>query len=535
MKAIKIFFVVLVTVLYSCDPTRVEVLPSAPTELDYFANTDEFRLATFAIYAQSHDLYSSDSPEVNQSRGLAQLWKLPGDDITEVNGAFTEVELFDPGLNSTWNRISGVWNPYYRMIQRANVIIEKVATVDYSDYDGASEIDNMGGEALFLRGYAHFHLFLMFGDVPLITERIITEDQTNQPKTAADKVLDQVIADLNEAEGLLPESWDEANAGRATKNSARALLVKALMTRAAYFGSTADYSDALTVFGRITNVLIPGYDDVFNVYDENNAESAFEWQASSPTSNGGNFSLHNAGPWRGVELMEIFRGHFRVPADWPGEEAGWESLTRYLITDKLLNYAGDDPRIAYWLGAVGQGLVLQKYVKPGQDEQGTRHQLSRNNERVLRYGDLKLLAAEAALKSGQPGVAIGHINDVRARANAWGATLVAGTDYNDVITPSLTLPTPRNTGETNSATIMQWIMDERFVELAGEGHRWYDLIRWHKSGDIDLSGWGGGDTHFSTYLDGSPFQFDVTKHLLFPIPQDEIDRNSSITENNPKY
>ena len=167
MKAIKIFFVVLVTVLYSCDPTRVEVLPSAPTELDYFANTDEFRLATFAIYAQSHDLYSSDSPEVNQSRGLAQLWKLPGDDITEVNGAFTEVELFDPGLNSTWNRISGVWNPYYRMIQRANVIIEKVATVDYSDYDGASEIDNMGGEALFLRGYAHFHLFLMFGDVEI--------------------------------------------------------------------------------------------------------------------------------------------------------------------------------------------------------------------------------------------------------------------------------------------------------------------------------------------------------------------------------
>jgi len=82
--------------------------------------------------------------------------------------------------------------------------------------------------------------------------------------------------------------------------------------------------------------------------------------------------------------------------------------------------------------------------------------------------------------------------------------------------------------------MMQWIMDGRFVELAGEAQRWWDLKRWHAAGNMDLTGWDGSDAHFSTALT-SPVQFDVNKHLVFPIPQSEIERNSAITENNPGY
>ncbi|HLU92813.1 MAG TPA: RagB/SusD family nutrient uptake outer membrane protein, partial [Membranihabitans sp.] len=67
-----------------------------------------------------------------------------------------------------------------------------------------------------------------------------------------------------------------------------------------------------------------------------------------------------------------------------------------------------------------------------------------------------------------------------------------------------------------------------------EGQRWWDLKRWHESGDVDLTGWDGSDDNFSTFL-ASPVQFDVTKHLVFPLPQAEIDRNSAIIENNPGY
>ncbi len=148
-----------------------------------------------------------------------------------------------------------------------------------------------------------------------------------------------------------------------------------------------------------------------------------------------------------------------------------------------------------------------------------------NNERVLRYADIKLLAAEALLKTGSPSAAIGHINDIRTRARTWALSSGNGDG---------TIPANYSTTETNTATVMQWVMNERYVELAGEGQRWWDLKRWHEAGDINLSGWNGGDTHFSTNL-SSPVQFDVNKHLVFPLPQSEVERNSGIIENNPGY
>ncbi|MDO1499039.1 RagB/SusD family nutrient uptake outer membrane protein [Winogradskyella maritima] len=60
------------------------------------------------------------------------------------------------------------------------------------------------------------------------------------------------------------------------------------------------------------------------------------------------------------------------------------------------------------------------------------------------------------------------------------------------------------------------------------------MKRWHEAGDLDLTGWTGSDEHFSTNL-ASSSQFDVNKHLLFPLPQTEIDRNEGILENNPGY
>jgi hypothetical protein len=82
---------------------------------------------------------------------------------------------------------------------------------------------------------------------------------------------------------------------------------------------------------------------------------------------------------------------------------------------------------------------------------------------------------------------------------------------------------------------MQWIEDERAIELLGEEQvRWFDLKRWDSRGYKDLSTWGGGDQHFSTDLSAA-FQFEYPKHLLLPIPQAEVNANEQITENNPGY
>ena len=171
------------------------------------------------------------------------------------------------------------------------------------------------------------------------------------------------------------------------------------------------------------------------------------------------------------------------------------------------------------------GRLFQKYTLPEIEVLNGPHATSTNNERVLRYADMKLLVAESELKTGNLASAIGHINDVRTRARDWGLASGEG----DGIEPA-----NHSTTETNSATIMQWIMDERYVEMAGEGQRWWDLKRWHVDGDMDLTGWTSGDQHFSSHL-ASSSQFDINKHLVFPLPQTEIERNSAIMDNNPGY
>jgi len=521
----KIKYIIISCVLllsyYSCNIDRVDAEPLKNTEASYFADVTQFRKVTFGIYAKLYDYYHYNAGD--NGNWPNSLWLLPGDDLTETNGTRTAEELFDGTLNPDNIRLEWIFDKTYEMIAKANVIIEKVNTIDFTFYEEADEIPYMKGEALFLRSYAYYNLFNIYGNVPIITERILNEAEANTPKSSNLEVLEQVITDARAAITILPESWSDNYKGRATKNAARALLIKALVFKSNYTNST-DFSEAIDVFGAITASLTPRYLDNFDVATENNAESLFEVQAAQPGAFS-NIFLENDGPWRGVEDLSVFRGMMTV--------AGTTSIsnfsnTRFLITDKLFNSFGTDPRLSYFLKTDDNegGKLFQKYMLAELDQQqGNVFNTSSNNERVLRYADLMLVMAEAYLKSGSPGTAIQLVNEVRSRAREWGLT--SGTTDG-------TFPANYSTSETNSTVIMQWIMDERFIELAGEGQRWWDLKRWHVAGDIDLSGWTGGDTEFSTHLSSSSL-FDVNKHLLFPLPQKEIERNSAILENNPGY
>ncbi|GAB2775880.1 RagB/SusD family nutrient uptake outer membrane protein [Rhabdobacter roseus] len=511
--------------LCSCDPTLVDEPTLSPTEVSYFSNVVEFRSQLTSVYATLYDDYHFAATGYNG--WVASTWLLPGDDLTESLGIRTSVELFDGTLNPNNAQLRSQFTSCYKLIARANVAIEKTRTVDYSGFpEGVEEIARMEGEALFLRGYAYFKLFNIFGSVPLVIKRLQTPEETNTPKSPALDIISQVILDTKAAIPVLPESWEPIYRGRITKNAARGLLAKALVFRGNHTGNTADFTEALAVFQTITAQLVPDYLDNFRASTENNAESLFEVQAAVPSSTNNNLNLANDGAWRGVENMSVYRG-FMMEFGGRGDFND-ASSTKFLITEKLRTQHGDDPRIKVFLSATDgfQGRIFQKYNKPnGTNQLSGFHGGSVNNERILRYADLKLIAAEAALKTGQAAVAIQHVNDVRQRARTWG--IEAG------LAESTSLP-PYPAGETNATTIMQWIMNERYVELAGEGHRWWDLVRWHKGGSLNLAGWTGGLSGFSTNL-ASPVQFDVNKHLVFPLPQTEIDRNSNIQENNPGY
>jgi hypothetical protein len=184
---------------------------------------------------------------------------------------------------------------------------------------------------------------------------------------------------------------------------------------------------------------------------------------------------------------------------------------RYQPTQKLIAaFDPADPRLPLTMVPAEQRMT--KYIVNGDVTDGAV--LSLINNRIIRYADVLLMKAEAVLQSnGDPATAIALVNQVRERAR----NMVSGG----------TVPADLSTGETNKTTIMQWIMDERFRELAGEGHRWFDLRRWQLAGFIQLN------NAFFSSSNESDMKFD-DHYLYFPIPTNETDVNPNIVQN-PGY
>jgi hypothetical protein len=503
--------------LLACDRSRLDTPPLQLTEDAYFSSDAEFSLALMNAYAKMTDWYWYRGNDI-----LHRMYHLPGDDITEESGSFSTFELFS-GITTTNSHVEYFFDKTYELLQRANLIIEKADEADRSAFEDPTFIDRNKGEALFLRALANFKLFNMFGTAPLITKRL-SSDNTNTPRTEGVQLLDQVITDLQEAATLLPDSWDDNNRGRAFKASAYGLLVKALVFRGNYTGDAADYSAAIQAYNSITGrALTADYTDNFNALTENNEESIFEFQASKAPGLD-NVWLYNDGPWRGVETMSTFWGFYTVANN--AATANFYGGTPWRVTRKVFNAHGGDPRIAFF---TEDDRSFTKYGKVGLDQLSADFLPgSQNNPRMLRLADIKLLAAEAMLRlGGSKSDAINLINEVRTRAREWNAA--------DTIVADATIPADRDIAETDDQTILSWIMEERLIELCGEENmRWWDLKRWDATGDISLNGWTGSDEHFSTDLSAS-FQFEYPKHLLLPIPQTEVERNSAIISNNPGY
>jgi hypothetical protein len=219
------------------------------------------------------------------------------------------------------------------------------------------------------------------------------------------------------------------------------MLGKSLVFRASATNNNGDYTAAIAAFNNISGVsLIPKFDDNFAFDAENNNESLFEYQASQA------FGFDNV--WlsndfdNAVGNMSVFWGYYDNNFALFGKSP-------FYGTNKLLNaFDPADPRLPLTIDPADR--TVKKYVlrdKLDQPEVG-----STNNPRILRYADVLLLKAEAILQSGgSTAEAIGLINQVRTRAR----NMVAGG----------TAPANYSTAETNKTTIMNWIINERLLEL----------------------------------------------------------------------
>jgi tetratricopeptide (TPR) repeat protein len=503
MKLISKIFLIAVllisVIFYACDKSKLNVPPPTPTEASYFNSEIAFRTAILGVYAVLNDYYSSSNSAGGSGSAELETFFLPGDDLTsQTEEAY---EVFGNRLNSTEGKIQQLWGSSYILLNRANKVLNKIETAADGVYTTPDLKDYNKGEMLFLRGFAHFMLWNVFGTAPIDT----TDDPLNNlnpPNTTGTQLLDQAISDFSQAATLLPPSWNAEDLGRVTANGAYGMLGKALVFRATVNKSNEDYTAAIDAFNHITGAsLVENFEDNFDASRENNVESLFEYQAGPPIA-----GLGSTNSWLANDVVNIgvCSAYWQCFYNGSGTYMGGNL---YLATNKFKNaFNTADPRLPLTID-VSNNYIL-KYVLNGDAMEGAVNSL--NNVRVLRYADVLLLKAEAILQSGgSTAEAIGLINQVRTRAR----NMVSGG----------TEPANFSTTETNKNTIMQWIMDERLRELGAEGGRWFDVRRWALGGIITLnqeffnSNWPSvtWDDHF----------------LNFPVPSTEIDKNPNIQQN----
>ena len=512
----------------SCEDTLDNVEPTREFEEAYFDSEGRVQQAVGAVYGKVVEIYGG-SFGGGSTKHVS--WLLPADDLTaEVEGV--PYDAFET-LNPSDDRVAGVWNVLYEIIARSNFVLEQLENSSVQEvYTDPDLLETNRSEVLFLRSWANMWLWDWWRKAPLITERINSLDDAIKPPSTGFELLNQAITDLEAAAPALPESWPEDQLGRIIQDAAYGMLVKAYMLRGSYDNNNAeDYQRAIAAFENITTrELAPSFGQNFDINFENNIESLFEYQASENTSNENPFLANDFGG--GVGQMSAYYNY--STRHWSSGSAG----ARVSPTTKLIAaFEEGDPRQAetflanpdpdsvltnYFNGqAPANGFWFVKYVLPDRNFITGFGATSTNNPRILRYADVKLLAAEAYFLTGNEAAALEQVNDIRTRAR------FSTPDGTEAAAPA-----------NLSAVTLEDIFNERFRELAGEmGIRWTDLRRWHAAGHLDLANWNSDVDDFSYPHDPTSFGFEVPKHLLYPIPQNELETNQVINQsgNNPGY
>lgn len=383
-------------------------------------------------------------------------------------------------FTSTNGGPNGLWKYNYEGIKRLNIAIELLTKPDIEALTGITTArkNQLMGEAYFLRSYYYFSLVTNFGDVPLILAPVKTYQEAFEVAVRADKSLvwDRIKADLVLAKGLLPNSKYSSTTEkwRVSKGAVIALQAKAAL-----------YTEKWTEVPALVDELAPlGYSLNANYFDsfsteftDNEVIFAYDHQS-------------NQTPRKGNGIC--------APLDW-----GFFAPS----TDFLNSFEANDPRKLYTVDVanknVNKMLGSINGTNKGNDD-------APNNKVYMRYADALLWKAEALNETGNYPGAIAIINQIRARARTTVTAL--GT-----IPPVGTLPD--RLASTDKATIKGWLISERRAELGFENQRMLDLKRW-------------GIAKAVMTAHGKNFQ---EKHMLYPIPQSEIDASAGTLTPNTGY
>lgn len=410
--------------------------------------------------------------------------------------------LDDYNFDATNDKVREAWRMCYYTIYRANKVVNR------SDSNTALK-RRLIAEAKALRAYNYLDLVSLWGDVPLVLDDIAPTAYTSTGRTARAKVYEQIQKDCMEAMAVLPQklSLSGGDVFRVTRGTAQAILGKAYLYQQKWNEAAAQLEG---VIQSQQYALEGNLGKTFSQNGEFGSESVFEISfTSNKAYDWGNFPW-GAAPESNIHIQLMGpRGDYYTKAPADSLLAGWGfNLPKKKLWDAFIA-ANDVNRRKYTIMSVGElvaaggnwsnptaydyeGYFQRRYGSFSTQTGNPIGELNYGtNWRHIRYADVLLMAAEAFFKAGNEPKARGYLNQVRQRAGL----------------PDVT---------ASGAAFFQALVTERQLELAFEGHRFVDLVRWGLAVQ-ELGSLG----------------FKANKHELLPIP--DYDVKTGRLQQNPGY
>jgi starch-binding outer membrane protein, SusD/RagB family len=571
----------LLVLIYACKKSFLEVQPLGslnPTVLANKTGVDGLLIGAYHVLGGSANWGSAPSNWSFGSMAADEAYKgsTPSDQSAEglLAIAIWSVPANDGYLNEKWRA-------NYDGIQRANEVLRVMALAkDIS----ANDQKRIAGEARFLRGHFHFDLKKVFNNVPFVDETI-TVDAGNVNVSNVDasgnfvNIWPKIEEDFKFAMDNLPETQG-SEIGRANKWAAASYLAKVYMYQNKYAEAKALF-DQIIANGKTSKgdkYALVNFFSNFNPAQDNSAESIFAYQASVNDGSGtnGNYGDNlNYPNGLGFGCCGFFNPSISQANAYKTDANGLPlfddvSNTGNSVSAPTSPYVGNlDPRLDLTMGRDGipfldwgiptfgewiRDPASNGYFRPrkvvyakGQPTFVSTEtafwgptQMDAGNVNLIRYADVLLMAAEAEVEVGSTDKALQYVNMIRTRAADPTGWVYKNSDYDPATAKYKTQTTPADTYKiavypagsfADKAFARKAIRFERRLELAEEGHRFFDLRRWDGgTGTManTLNAYKTAElTRPSIYALNPTASFDKGKDEFYPLPQAQIDAANS--------
>lgn len=477
---------------------------------------------------------------------------------------------------SGWS--AGMWDRLYTGITRANEILAQADEVG-GEILTSEQLDQVRGQALFLRGYYYHELLWMFGEVPVYTSVPTVEEAKEVSRASREDVYSRISSDLSEAAGLLPPAWSSDEYGRATSGAAMAYHARTALYEASwqdYHESNSARADELyrtaadmaaEVIDSDVYSLHSDFRELFTYAGEQSSEIIFDYQKVSgqngwhawlgfaPKTMGSNVDV---APTR--ELVDMFPMEDGLPID---ESPLYEPEPPRITYDGSGNatvetigmYDNRDPRFygtVLYPGAEFNGSVYNSYPACGEgapegycSPTSDRILISDYNNTYTGYVAMKYVDSQDASSPSNSGLnlikmRLADVMLMYAEAKAeLGELDESVNDAIQEIRDRVNLPYPYDVTTMTQQEAIDFIRNERTIELAWEGLHLADVRRWGTA-ENELNSYTHGITVVESDGDEEPVpgqherSFTAPRDYLWPIPTGERDLNPNL-EQNPGY